>query len=411
MKKILITTLFFLILSNICFGQKNWKAGYIIKSSGDTIYGFIDNRDSKSNSKNCYFRKEEKGETHVFNPLELSGYRFIDGKFFISKSINGFEAGKPIFLEFLINGKVNVYHFRDERDRYYLEKDSKMFELKNTEKIDTINYVVYWREKKEYIELLKSLLGDAHIQADIIKCELGTKSLIKIAKEYHEKVCTDEKCIVYEKAVKPVHVNIGIHAGLSMNIINFGQELISNYGLGSLLGCRLEFENVIDWSENISLVLDFTLQKFANYNLTVTENNYSEIFYNNINYVLDNKYKSDGIKSLGVDINTIALKIPLTLNYSFSKGTIRPYIGGGLLNIFILSQNKDFIYPPFYREFNKSIPTYHFGLTGKVGAKKVLNKNQSIYLELNYDYSQNLNINQFLQFKNNLFSITAGYSL
>jgi hypothetical protein len=158
--------------------------------------------------------------------------------------------------------------------------------------------------------------------------------------------------------------------------------------------------------------LDFTFQRFSTYKLNETDNYYANITYNNINYFLDNKYRDVGyIKSLNVDIKTIALKIPFTVNYTFSNGNVRPYIGGGFLNMFILAQNKDFIYQSFYQEnFGKSIPFYHFGLTGKVGTKKMFTYNHFLYLELAYEYSQNMNVNHFLQFRNNLFSITAGYS-
>ncbi|HET7734130.1 MAG TPA: hypothetical protein VFK73_09860 [Paludibacter sp.] len=413
MKKILITTLFYFILSNNCFGQNDWESGYIIKNIGDTIFGFIDNRDSKSNSKQCYFKKEEKGETQIYMPQELLGYRFADGKFYISKKIEGHELGKPVFLEFLIHGKINVYHLQDDNDRYFVEKDSTLYELKNTEVLKYVNSTKHLINRNEYIGILTVLLNDADMQPDIINCELEAKSLIKIAKEYHEKVCSGEKCIIYEKSIKPIHVNKSVHAGVSINTINFGDEVISNYGLGSLFGFRLELENALNWQENLSIVLDFTLQRLTNYKLRANEDYTSyRIKYNNVDYTLNNN-KEPALtirQSLDVNIKTIALKIPFSINYTFSKGKIRPYIGTGIENTFIVSQNKDFIYKHFYNEFNRSIPVYQVGVVEKAGSKYMLKNNQFIYAELNYELNKSLNINQFLRFTNNLFSITLGYA-
>jgi len=410
-KVILSLTLLIILSSNICFGQDDWKPGCIINNQGDTINGLIENRSTKSNSSSCYFRKIDKEEVQILTPQDIAGYRFVDGKYFISKSIDGLEFDQPVFLEFLIRGKVNVYHFKDDYNRYFVEKDAKIYELKNTVRLDTIDNVRYEREKKEYKGILAFILQDAKFQSEIKDCEFSTESLIKIAKKYHEKVCTTEKCIVYEKNVEPIHINWGFNTGLSLNTINFGSNINSNYGLGNLLGCRIEFEKVIDWEERLSFVLDLTIQRFNNYKLKAIDNRYTYVSYNNVEYILSksNSYSSS-IKELAVNLNTTAIKIPITINYTYSKSNIRPYLGAGFVNMFILSQTKDFINPRFQSKFNQSIPTYHLGLEGKFGCKYMFTNNQSIYLELSYEYTKTLNINQELRFTNNLSSVIVGYA-
>jgi len=415
-----LTILLFIILGNYCFGQNDWNSGYIINNQKDTIYGLIDNRNSTSNSKQCYFKKKEQEKIQIYTPQELLGYRFDDGRFYISKKTVGSEV-PPVFLEFLFQGAINIYHTRDDTDRYFVEKDSMLYELKNTEVLkrfygtEAYNenlYSVNLIEKKEYIGLLSSLLNDAEIQPDIIKCELKTESLIKIAKKYHEKVCKNGKCLVYERAIKPPYLSKGIHTGVSLNTINFGDEIISNYGFAGLLGFRLELENALAWNENLSVMLDFTLQRFSNYKLRVYDNNNHNIEYNNIKYTLNNnaEFVMTNRHSLNVDIKTIVLKIPFTINYTFSKGKIKPYIGTGIDNMFILNQNDNLIYNSFYNRFNKSIPTYQVGLVERAGSKYMLKDHQALYLELNYEITKNLDMNQFFRFTNNIFSLTFGYS-
>lgn len=283
--------------SSICFAQNDWKTGYIIKNQGDTIYGFIDNRDSKSNSMHCYFRKNANEEVQLFEPKYLTGYRIDDGNFYITKTVEKSGVDTLIFLEFLVQGKVNVYHTRDDADRYYVEKDSKLYELKDTEVKRSIydadtpkdsRYTVYWENKNEYVGILTVLMQDGEMQSDISKSRLETKSLIKIAKEYHEKVCTSEKCIIYEKAIKPMHITKVIYTGVSLNNLNFGGRVISDYAFGSLLGLRLELENAIEWNENLNIVLDFTLHHFTNYRLQQnSKSDRAVVFYNDVSYLLD----------------------------------------------------------------------------------------------------------------------------
>jgi hypothetical protein len=422
MQRNLTVILFIIILRGYCLSQNDWSSGYIISNQKDTIYGFIDSRNSNSNSKQCYFKKGKQEKTQIFSPQELVGYRFNDGRFYISKSIGGSEIKTPVFFEFLFQGIINVYHTQDNADRYFVEKDSILYELKNTEVLkrmygtEAYNQNMYSEnliEKKEYIGILSALLNDAEIQPDIMKCKLKTESLIEIAKKYHEKVCGNEKCIIYEKIVKPLYITKGIHTGVSMNTINFGNELVSDYSFAGLLGFRFELENALAWNENLSVVLDFTLQRFSNYKLMVNNNSNYNIEYNNVKYMLSStnaQFSMTNKYSLNVDIKTIALKIPFTINYTFSKGKIRPYIGTGIENMIILSQNNHLIYRQFYSEYNNSIPTYQVGLVEKAGSKYMLKKQQLLYLEFNYELINNLNMNQFLRFTNNIFSLTFGYA-
>ena len=158
MKQLLIFVLLFLMSAMNGYSQNDWKSGYIIKNSGDTVFGLIDTRDSKSNSIHCYFRKDALSETKHYGPAELSGYRFTDGKFFVSKNIAREDSIQKLFLEFLIEGKVNVFHYQNDSSHFFLEKDGKLYNLKNTTIIKDIRGTKYYIDKKEYLEMLNTLM-------------------------------------------------------------------------------------------------------------------------------------------------------------------------------------------------------------------------------------------------------------
>jgi hypothetical protein len=399
---------------NLVSGQNDWATGYIIKNQGDTLYGYIDNRDSHSNSQQCYFRSSKQSEKQVFSPADISGYRYDNGRFFISKCTENTKSCEPVFLEFLVHGSVDMYHYKDVADHYYIEKEGKIYELKNTKEIKKYNDVTYQKENKEYVGVLTALLKDADIQPQIQKTTFGTKSLIKIAKTYHEKTCTDEACIIYEKTKKTIHVIWGIQAGISWNKFRFGKETESDVGSAILIGGKFEFENIIDWQENLSFEIDATLQQYTKYHLTEIEKSYYDLIsYNNTEYTLtNNQYLNglyDGISDLEVNIKTTILKIPFVLKYNFLKGKIRPYAGVGYINAIVLGQNQDFIYKRFYYKFNKSIPTYQGGLLGRAGTNFSFHNGQSACLELNFERTMSMNINQHSRFNNSIFSLSVGY--
>ncbi len=405
-----------LILTYInCYSQNDWKPGYIISNSNDTVHGFIDNRDSKSNSKRCYFRKEESGEKEIFKPEDISGFRFINGKFFVSKTLPDGNPARRVFLEFVVHGKADIFHYKDDNDYYLIEKEGKLYELKNTSEIQRTEGTqlagekTVQHEKKEYIGVLNFLLYDARMQSEINNSTLDTRSLINIAKKYHERVCSGEQCIIYEKKSN-IHVKLGLHFGETLNNFNFGDRMVTNYGISSFLGFRFKFENVFNYEEKISFSADITLHRFSKYELGKVKVedaflSYNPIVvYNNLEYILYSGSK------LNVDLKVIALKVPITVDYSFSKGKVRPYISLGISNTFILSQNMDFIYREFFNSFKKSIPpNLILGFVGKAGTEFILKNTHSIYCDISMDYSQNSQTGAFL-FTNRMFSFTTGYS-
>lgn len=409
-QKLILCVIVFLLSGNYIIGQNNWHSGYILKTEVDTIYGFIDLRDSRSNSSQCYFRKEKTEPVQIFKPDELLGYRYTGGKYFLSKNIKDHNLDKTVFLEFLIEGKLNVYHYRDDSDRYFVEKDGELYELKNTEEKVEIDHVKYERDKKEYIGLLNHLMKEADIQSAIESSNLEAKSLIHIARVYHDKVCTDEKCVIYEMNVKPVRIVFSLHGGVTFNKFTFGNVLTTAYGMGKTIGGKFEFLNTMAWNDNIAVEVDFSLQQFTNYTLKIAEGDRALISYENEYYTIWKKVFPSYLNSLDVDMKSMALKIPVSATYTLSKGKLQPYLGLGFINMFVLSQNTDFVYSIFYDEYGKSIPGYHYGAVGKIGSKYQLKNEQSVYFEFNYESTQSASVNQYLRLKNSLYSICVGYA-
>jgi hypothetical protein len=192
--------------------QTDFKPGFIITLSADTLFGDIDSRSDLVMSSMCKFRSKENTISQ-FVPGEIHSFRFTDGKYYISMVVDG----KSSFLEYLVHGKANLYYQRDENDdHYYIDKEGyKLTEIPYTEEVKFINGKQVSHHSQRHIGVLLYFMQDApELQARI--SDLGRPehaNLMKLAEDYHNAVCRDEKCIIYAKKQAALKVNFEIVSG------------------------------------------------------------------------------------------------------------------------------------------------------------------------------------------------------
>ena len=104
---VLVFLHFFFIKS---YSQSDFRNAYVITNENDTIKGFIDYKGNNSNARKCLFRKKEDGEILEFSPEQIKSYRFLNGKYYVSKSIQNKDKIESKFLEYLIDGIVDIYY-------------------------------------------------------------------------------------------------------------------------------------------------------------------------------------------------------------------------------------------------------------------------------------------------------------
>ena len=198
-------TILLTALVNLVGAQNEWKPGYILKTQQDTVWGSLLNKKYSKNAKSINFRTNEGEKETTFVPSEIYGYRFTNGKFYVAKYVDS-THGK-LFLEYLINGELDAYFYRDRYggNHYYIEKDSlELRELKYQDQMIYKDGKTYRRTTIEYKGVLDFYTRDTKgLKKEISKLNtLGHKSLVKIAKKYHELSCSDGSYIEYGKDVK-----------------------------------------------------------------------------------------------------------------------------------------------------------------------------------------------------------------
>jgi hypothetical protein len=169
--------------------------------------------------------------------------------------------------------------------------------------------------------------------------------------------------------------------------------------------------------EKLSLQLDLIIQKHSNYTLiNKSKENPVRVIYKNIDYYINSdrvvQYSPTYflVKKLNVNMNILAVKLPLSFNYTFLISRLRPYLGIGFSNMLIFNQNKDFIYTETYDKYKKSIPTFLIGGIGNGGIKYRIKNNKDILFGFSYERLFNTEINQIQRVSNEQIYFKIGYN-
>lgn len=195
-RSLLLLTLFFPLLS---IAQSDFRKGYIVDNKSDTTFGLIDYRGDLMMSSICRFKTNQSAEIQEFYPHSLHSFQFIDGKYYISRK---FED-RQLFLEYLINGELNIYYYRDDRGDHYLadKTDGRIVELPYKEGITYRNGRDYDYKSTRHRGVLTYLTKEVpELQSRTMSFgKPKHENLIKLAKDYHEVICPDHDCTIYEK--------------------------------------------------------------------------------------------------------------------------------------------------------------------------------------------------------------------
>ncbi|MBR8538241.1 hypothetical protein KDU71_21900 [Carboxylicivirga sediminis] len=202
-------------ISASIFAQSDYRSGYIISLSGDTIHGLIDFRGNVRNSLQCKFKSDD-GTNDVYHPFDIHSYRFTDGKYYISKKVKqGKEESANVFVEYLVNGEKDLFYYRtDEANHYLISYDeTTVVPLPYRESTSLKDGKYYGTKSTQHIGFLKSYFNDApelYRQIESIQ-QPNARNLTKLTKAYHDLKCDSSACIIYAKtknkfsmAIEPV---------------------------------------------------------------------------------------------------------------------------------------------------------------------------------------------------------------
>lgn len=334
MKKIILCLLCAIFPLVSIFSQSNFKEGYIIKNNQDTVNGWIDFRTNHINSLVCKFKQSETGPEKIYQPGEIKSYRFInEGKYYVTKTVVIDSVKQTFFLEYLVQGMMNLYYLPQEKSYYFFEdKDGSLLSItkKPDEIIDSYNLKVDNRYKGMLSYIFRDCLP---LSVETAKANFNKETMIVLTKNYHDQMCeSGEKCIIFENDYKKkfTKFNFTVFSGMEFN--NTALTYAGNtYMLSSspIVGVGINVSSP-RLTKALSIMVDATLSKIGG----------SGDFDNG--YMAYSHYSFSGLKS----------NLYGGLEYVYHKGKIRPAINVG------------FSYNSFYN-LKSTLKSYYYTFENK----------------------------------------------
>ncbi len=277
--------------------QTNFQKGYILKTESDTLFGQIDNKDYYLNSQFCDFKASGSESVTRFQPGEIFGYRFTDGKYYISGNISMDGKQQLIFLEYLIKGRLNIYYFQEKNlmPHYYALKDTlPMQELKYSQEEKVVDGIAVLETKKSYVGILNYLTSDCPAVKNIIPGmdEPDQKKLINFAQKYHKLTCPGESCIIYGKKT-PHQIKLEAYAGMQNYfhsvLFNFDppKGVFPTYGFNILFQQAQRLENIYIGLGFSNIIKSDSLESFYRIPFSISYINSKKGFSPQITYEFD----------------------------------------------------------------------------------------------------------------------------
>ncbi|MGV3586392.1 MAG: hypothetical protein ACO1OF_05275 [Adhaeribacter sp.] len=339
LSKLFIFFVIFYSLLLTSFAQTDFRPGYVITNTSDTLTGFINYKGFIANTKECTFKANLNDKSTTFSPSQISAYRFNSDKFYVSNSYLNFKSNSPIFLEYLLRGRVNLFQYRDDSgDHFVISKDTLILELDNTEKRVNVNGTQYISNPHLYKGQLRALMGD-HLALfhEIDKTDFNIASLMKIVKKYNDQ---SQKAISiqFEEKKRPYKFNFGIHSsyGKPNLYLNDFTYQPNHYGIS-----KANFNT--NYSFTVGVLLDIHLLEMNDKLHFLVEPAYSKTSFGS-----DVTKKSGTYNSYHntININLTALRLPFSLKYSFNSlaWKTQPFLRGGVAHYKFLKRSAAYSY-------------------------------------------------------------------
>jgi len=319
----------FLLLLMVGFAkiaaESNFRPGYIINNADDVIHGLIDYQETKANARLCLFKKNERSAVQPFSPTEIKAYRINDSKYYISQVLNMGSTTDTLFLEYLIQGKVNIYYYFDgQKPHYLVNKDyNELEELIDSQEEGTISEHSNRMDYSGYHGTLKFLFLESNYALEIVDgVVLSHASLINITKIYNQEVYPDDVCTVYGIKVVPETLKYGLLVGYNLNsfiVLDKISDNLAKYLQNARYDTKLYPSIGIFIKKNASSTNDRVyLQYEGTYSYEKLQNR--DTYLNKFNLIYDN----DVTLTRNVFNNT------LNFRYEFPKKKIQPTLHAGI---------------------------------------------------------------------------------
>jgi hypothetical protein len=315
MNRINLLSIAMFVISISCFSQSDFREGFVVQSSGDTLQGWVNYVESKDQYRKCRFKPSKDTEATDFLPDQIAGYGFLGDKVFESGDLETENnSNEEVFYQVLVRGNVTL--FKHNNIFFVRGPDSLIRKLDNSKSQTESDGREYATKSQRYIGTLSYMFQDcADLQGKLADLRYSEKKLTEVVEAYN--ICQGDDIQVYKSQKKWFKAELAVALGYNASKIKFDTS-ISDYQY-----LTEDFEIAGSVMPGISL------------NVASPRINERFSFYLGAFY-LKTDYKSNSIINQGVveqrnylDIRIEQIKLPIGVRYAVPFGQVTSFINGG----------------------------------------------------------------------------------
>ncbi|MCB2406843.1 outer membrane beta-barrel protein [Hymenobacter lucidus] len=311
-----------LFSSSAAFAQANFRPGYILPLTGDTVRGSIDYQGELRNSLLCRFRPTAEAAVVEYQPAQLRGYGFSTGRDLQSRQLPG-TAAKQAFLQTLVLGKASLYHSINDKDKdlYYAGAGTTgpleaLIQQDSTQSGNDAQRYTTLQQVRTYPfrNVLWKLMADCpSVQAKLVRLELKEAALIKTFEAYNACGADGKPQYVVKKQTSKLRfAALGGMQQSSLTYVNKGDHQVKS-SLQPVLGIGLALQPG-RFNPRLSLQVQALYLQ--------------QTFNDKIQTLGDGLYANEYV-TREINVSITSVRVPAMLRYTFLTTGIQPYLQGG----------------------------------------------------------------------------------
>jgi hypothetical protein len=319
---------------------------------------------------NSRFCQIKKGESIIrFTPEEITEYGFGNGVSYFSREIKLNGTPVRVFLRRLVQGKINLYSFKNELVRMYIIEDENMM----------LTYIPIkeFTTRQNYRDVLSQAMADCPATENTIKLvRFNHHSMTELVNRYNN--CID----------KPFpYFRFGILAGYQLSRLNVPGK----------------FKNDLTYQFKYKYESSIHAGAFAEIPIRTSDFSvFTEVSFSKVGYSYTRRTNRTDVDFV---TNLVSATIPLMLRYNMPVNKVRPFFQmGGSIQAHI--RNESMLFETNIERNTATIvmiassplqSNINPGLTAGTGLEFKLNYKRSLFFEARYSYFPLISIHDKLE--------------
>ncbi|OUJ75515.1 outer membrane beta-barrel protein [Hymenobacter crusticola] len=413
MRKLLLFAGSFVLFSSAAWAQADFRPGYIVQPSGDTLRGQVDYRGAQRSARLTRFRATTEGSVTDYTPAQLRGYGFASGKHYQTELATlASAAPEPFFLEAIVLGPASLLALRgkDDAEHLYLRKGTQSLQelIQRTEET-VVNDTRYLHNTNEFQRTLAASMQDCPVVlTSLAKLRYSVGSLATVVRQYNACVGTDRTTVSSPVEKNPFQFMLIVGGQTSRLDI---RRLNAENGGNSIRGKA---------QPTIGIAAHVALARLNPHLAVRLEALYSPLVVYKTEY--DYKAATDVYTThYQMEVKQSSIRIPVLLRYTFPSKRVQPFIQAGVSgNILLQLKNQErtrFADRPAFPEYTAWRPIvekprqFEQGLLGGLGLNFAQASGRNLSAEVRYERTNGFSDNAGTPTSMRFYSVLLSYSL